>query len=36
MYLAKNDLLVLYREVLAAVEANLKLAIAGTSFFSLT
>ena len=33
MYLAKNDALVLYREVLAAVEANLKLAIEGDIVF---
>ena len=33
MYLAKNDVLVLYREVLAAVEANLKLAIEGDIVF---
>ena len=33
MYLAKNDVLALYREVLAAVEANLKLAIEGDIVF---
>ena len=33
MYLAKNDVLVLYREVLAAVEANLKLVIEGDIVF---
>ena len=33
MSLAKNDVLVLYREVLAAVEANQKLVIAGDNVF---
>ena len=33
MYLAKNDVIVLYREVLAAVEANRKLVIAGDIVF---
>ena len=33
MYLVKNDLLVLYREVLAAAEANLKLVIEGDIVF---
>ena len=33
MSLAKNDVLVLYREVLAAVEANLKLVIEGDIVF---
>ena len=33
MYLAKNDVLVLYREVLAAVKANLRLVIEGDIVF---
>ena len=33
MSLAKNDVLVLYREVVAAVEANQKLVIAGDIVF---